>query len=480
MTQVNGRSGRQVSMETNIRRLIRPIFTARVWIALLLMGMVIHLGQTRQPATAQATAQPNVIFIVVDALRADHVSAYGYERPTTPRLDAFMAEGVRFAEATSPSSWTFPSNVTMFTGRMPQRIRMNDWGSFNAVIPSEEMTLGQAMKNGGYLTAGFVTNYYLDSKFGFARGFDHYQRLTKTELAEDLNGLIFDWLDTNPPASDSRPLFLFAYYYDPHSWYDPPPPYDTLYKPGCPSALTPESYGHGERVVAGEDVLTACDVEHLLALYDGETTYWDYHLGQFLDRLEAEGLLDNALIVLTSDHGQMFGEHGKWVHRNSLYEEVLRVPLFIHYPGTAPAGMVVDTPVFTADIMPTILDLAGLPIPPKMDGKSLRPFLEGQRGALLNRPIFAEMEAEPSPSSPGHWIAPPYSLRSIKIGGWKYVKEINNPAGDALYQVQADSIYEGVNMRGDYPQKAQELHDTLFDWFRLPTDFLFFPSVRYR
>jgi len=159
---------------------------------------------------------------------------------------------------------------------------------------------------------------------------------------------------------------------------------------------------------------------------------------------------------------------------------VLRVPLFIHYPGTAPAGMVVDTPVFTADIMPTILDLAGLPIPPKMDGKSLRPFLEGQRGALLNRPIFAEMEAEPSPSSPGHWIAPPYSLRSIKIGGWKYVKEINNPAGDALYQVQANSIYEGDNRRGDYPQKAQELHDTLFDWFRLPTDFLFFPSVRYR
>lgn len=467
-------------MKTNKHRSQKPAFVALALLALLSLGPAAALSHTRRTAAAQATARPNVIFIIVDALRADHVSAYGYERPTTPHLDAFMADGVRFTEATTPSSWTLPSNVSMLTGRMPQRIRMNDWGSYSAFVPPEEILLGQAMKAGGYRTAGFVNNYYLDRIFGFARGFDHYQRMGDSELAADLNRLVFNWLDADDPASGNQPLFLFVYYYDPHTWYDPPPPYDTLYDPDYTGPLTPEVYQHGQQVVSGEITPSARDIEHLLALYDGEITYWDFHLNQFFNRLAAEGLLDNALVVLTSDHGQMFGEHGKWVHRNSLYEEVLRVPMFIRYPGVAPAGLVVDTPVFTADLMPTILDLVGLPIPGGLDGKSLRPFLQGQPGALLERPIFAEMEGEPSPSSPGYWIAPRHDLRSIKKDGWKYIKEVDNPAGDALYQVQADSIYEGANMLGDYPQMGEQLHQELFDWFRLPTDFLFMPSVRYR
>lgn len=451
-----------------------------VGVVLLTALCLTTIGFALQPERVGQTTQPNVIFIMVDALRADHVSAYGYERPTTPNLDAFMTGGTRFAEATTPSAWTYPSNVSMLTGRMPRRIRMNDWASLSAVVPPEETMLAEALKAGGYRTVGFVNNYYLDQQFGMMQGFDHYQRLAPSEMAADLNQMAFGWLDANRPSLASQPLFLFMYYYDPHSWYDPPPPYDTLYDATYTGTLTPEVFQHGQKVVSGEIVPTSRDVQHLIALYDGEITYWDHHLGLFLNRLASEGLLNNALVIVTSDHGQMFGEHGEWVHRNSLYEEVLRVPLFIHYPGVAPAGAEIATPVFTADLMPTVLDLAGLPIPGGLDGVSLKPLLQGQPGLLAHRPIYAELEAETLPSSPGYWIAPRFDLRSVKVDGWKYILEVNNPAGDALYSVRSNSLYERANVIADYPQMATGLHDQLYDWFRIPTDFNFLPSVRYR
>jgi arylsulfatase len=451
---------------------------ARVALLLLSLCLLTIAAFGRGAVQAQTTPRPNVIFIMVDALRADHVSAYGYARPTTPRLDAFMAGGARFAEATTPSSWTFPSNVSMLTGRMPRRIRMADWASLSAVVPPEEVMLAEAMKAGGYQTVGFVNNYFLDQQFGMAQGFDHYERMGDSEMAADLNQRAFNWLDAGG-AVGGQPLFLFMYYYDPHTVYDPPPPYDMLYDPAYSGPLTSEVYGHGERVVSGEIVPTPRDVEHLLALYDGEITYWDFHLGQFLDRLAAEGLLDNALVVLTSDHGQMFGEHGKWVHRNSLYEEVLRVPLFLRYPGVIPA-QVIDTPVFTGDLMPTVLGLVGLPVPAGLDGANLQPLLQGAPGPLANRPIYAEMEAETHPASLGYWIAPRYDLRSMKENDWKYILEFNNPAGDAFYTLREDSIYERQNALGDNPHMAEEFHDQIYDYFRLPTMFNFLPSVRDR
>jgi arylsulfatase A-like enzyme len=175
----------------------------------------------------------------------------------------------------------------------------------------------------------------------------------------------------------------------------------------------------------------------------------------------------------------MFGEHGEWVHRNSLYEEVLRVPLFLHYPGALPANKVIDAPVFTADLMPTILNLAGLPIPAGLDGANLVPLIQGLDEDLTHRPIYAEMEGEPLPSSLGYWIAPRNDLRSVKEDGWKYIFERNNPGGNALYEVQDVSVYEETNLIVDYPQKAEGYQEKLYDWFQLPTYFNFVPSASY-
>ena len=201
------------------------------------------------------------------------------------------------------------------------------------------------------------------AQFGYDQGFDVYTHTEGDNRNTAVPSMSWpNWLAGNENTLDesSKPLFLFLYYYDPHSWYDPPPPFDTLYDPSYTGFLTPEIFGHGHDVVSGKITLNERDLEYLIALYDGEIAYWDQQFGLMLDDLESRGLLENSLIVLTSDHGQMFGEHGKWVHRNSLYEEVLRVPLLFRQSGVLPQGQVFDMPVDHLDVTPTLLQLAGI------------------------------------------------------------------------------------------------------------------------
>ncbi len=442
-----------------------------------------EMGASPQPEAAAiaepvaAATMPNIIFVVVDALRADHVSSYGYERPTTHNLDAMMAaEGVRFEQAITASSWTYPSNAAMLTGRMPSRLGV-DWSSFESSIPASETLLAEHLQDAGYYTAGFVNNFYLTDSFGFNRGFDVYETLRGSEKAEDLNSLALNWLESQwVPQGRPQPLFLFLYYYDPHTWYNPPPPYNTIYDNNYSGPLTTDVYQHGQPVVAGDIVPTARDTEHLIALYDGEITYWDHHFGQIMAQLEGRGLLEDSIIVVTSDHGQMFGEHEKWVHRNSLYEEVLRVPLFIRYDGVTRKGHVAAAPVTTMDLMPTILNLVGLPIPNGLDGLSLR--YQAQGGpANPNRLIFAEMESELSPSAPGHWIAPPSDLRSVRRGDWKYIHHVGPDASGELYELQPDSLYEQEDLAEAEGEMRENLLGRLRLQFRLPERFSFLSAI---
>jgi arylsulfatase A-like enzyme len=430
---------------------------------------------------AAAAAMPNVIFIVVDALRADHVSSYGYERPTTPNLDALMAEGVRFEQTITASSWTFPSNGAMLTGRMPSRLNV-DWTDERSSIPEGETLLAEHLHNAGYNTAGFVNNFYLTADFGFSQGFDVYETLRESEKAEDLNTLAMEWLELHVAGGKSQvagqvqPLFLFLYYYDPHTWYDPPPPYDTLYDNAYTGLLKPDVYQHGQPVVGGEITPSPRDVEHLLALYDGEITYWDHYFGQMMNYLDGLGLLDNSIIIVTSDHGQMFGEHNKWVHRNSLYEEVLRVPMMLRYDGVIAAGHVAPEPVSTIDLTPTILDLVGLPVPEGLDGISLRYQAQGQPSDL-NRAVYAEMESEPDLDSFGHWIAPPTDLRSVRQGDWKYIHRVGYEAGGELYELQSESLYEQEDVLAEQPEMVESLLERLREHFRLPEFFSFLTII---
>ncbi len=463
------------------KRVPRAAFVLLLMMLLLISTIVWLSHSAAMLAETRSETQPNIIFVVVDALRADHVSSYGYPRQTTPNVDAWVADtGSLFTDVTAASSWTHPSNGAMLTSHTPSSID-TVWSDMDQRIPAEEMLLAEYLQNAGYFTAGFVSNWWLQAKFGYDQGFNTYGSTAGPDKtrAPVLNDLAFAWLDQSAQSAldGEQPLFLFLYYLDPHTYYDPPPPYDTLYDSTYSGTLTAEAYGHGHEVVAGNIVPTERDIEHLIALYDGEISYWDYHLGLMFERLDDMGLLDNSIIVVTSDHGQMFGEHGKWVHRNSLYEEVLRVPLIISFPDSAGAGQVIDTPVHMMDIAPTVLDMVGIPVPPHMDGENLLPLIQGG-AAFENRLITSEMAGETDPESDAYWIAPRTDLYSVKKDGWKLIHAQQAAQQDELYNLNASSVYERENEVAKEPEKAAELFQELQEWFGVPDRFLFLPSIQ--
>lgn len=435
-------------------------------------------GQPRHDRSRPA-ALPNVILIVADAVRADHVSAYGYARSTTPNLDAqIAAQGARFAEASAAAAWTFPSNVAMLTGRSPARFGVA-WSAVNAVLPNSATLLSEYLHQAGYHTAGFVAANYLQSQYGFAQGYDTYSATVRSDpnspRAAEVNQLITTWLDHDwLPISSTQPLFMLVYYFDPHTWYDPPPPFDTLYDPTYTGTVTPAVFANGRSVVDGSLILTPRDVEHVQALYDGEIAYWDQQLGVLLNALASRRVLDNALIIVTSDHGQQFGEHGLWLHHNSVYEEVLRTPLLVRYTGVISPGRVITSPVQNLDITPSILDWLSLPVPPNLDGQSIVTLTQGSVPAQP-RAIFSEQDAVTDPSWGNYWIAPRYELRAVRLGDWKYIHYDGRRGADALYELQAASQYEITNSIDLRPDIAETLFQALQQHYALHNLYLNLP-----
>lgn len=460
-----------------------PIVVVLLMLFFVLIALLSVLWLSMPAASASetaVTANPNIIFVVVDAMRADHLSSYGYQRNTSPNVDVKVADqGVLFADVTAASSWTNPSNGATLTSHFPSSIDI-DWAELEDRLPEQEMLLAEYLHNAGYRTAGFVSNWWLRARYGYDQGFDHYEHSTgeERERAYVINELAQKWLEDNLASVESsgQPLFLYLYYMDPHTLYDPPAPYDTLYDSTYTGTMTPELFGHGNEVVSGDIVPTNRDVEHLLALYDGEITYWDFQFDKMLSYLGDRGLLDNSIVVITSDHGEMFGEHGKWTHGSSLYEEVLRVPLLIRYPGMLAAGQIVNTPVHMMDITPTLLDLLGVPIPGHMEGQSLLPVIQGSELAE-SRPIFSEMAGETDTDGVIYWLAPHTNLHSVKKDGWKIIHAERAAQADELYLVQPSSLYEEESLIVQEPEKADQLFQELRDRFGIPTEFLYLPVL---
>lgn len=415
----------------------------------------------------------NIILMIVDSLRADHVSAYGYEWPTTPDLDALLAaQGVRFERTIATSPWTCPSLAAMLTGHMPSYLGVT-FSTQKTSIRPEFTTLAEYLQEAGYTTAGFVPAYCTKGRFGFNQGFDLYDDSLSDHTgsnkarAEMINQRAVQWLEQEyAPRTGSKRLFLFLYYFDPHVWYDPLPPYNALYDPDYSGALTPAVFAHGGDVVSGKIVPTARDVAHLLAMYDGEITYWDAQVGEMLAYLQANHYLDNTLIVVTADHGEMFGEHSKWVHANGLNEEVLRVPLLMRYTGVIPSGSIVEAPSQNYDLMPTILDWAGVSLPGDLQAMSLR---EASLGGVVDmeRPLFSEIDGVTNKRDDFYWIAPRTPLRSIEQAGWKLIHSPGHAELDELYLLQPASLYETENLIQEQSQRLDSMLYLLNAWFGL-------------
>lgn len=373
-----------------LRRLNRPLSS------LVLFGCVIVVAGTvtllTRPKTTLATPPagippgledaPNVVLIGVDTLRADRLSCYGYADSQTPHIDSLAADGVRYAEMTAQASWTKPSFATIFTSLYPS--------SHTATgkphrLPQAVTTLAEVLAANGYHTGGFADNPSISAAFGFDQGFADYVYLEPSyfflgneaasqtaayqllrrawamvsgsriypqnfyQEATAVNERALDWLE----ASKNSRFFLFLHYMDPHDPYFAHP-YD----------------GNGYARASNQNPDPAL-APTFSDLYDGEVRYLDGHLGELFDWLQAEGLYDEALIVLTGDHGEEFQEHGGWWHGQTLYQEQIAVPLIVKLPGNAQAGSVVSDLARSLDIAPTILNTAGVPIPEAMMGQSL-------------------------------------------------------------------------------------------------------------
>ncbi len=462
-----------LGLKTLIRR-TAPVLAAGLAIAAVVAesrGPLRERAALAELAPPKAEA-PNVLLIIWDTVRSHDVSAYGYERATTPALDRLATSGARFAHAISTASWTLPSHASMFTGHYPRDLSAN----YTTPLDDAEPTLAEALRERGYVTGGFVANFGAAGwESGIARGFIRYQdfprsvgqvftsaRLVRTALklpafrklvgfhdvlgrkaAPTVGRDFLDWQTEN----ENRPFFAFLNYYDAHAPYLPPADYATRYgearphrdpllieRMNEPSEWTPE-------LLQGE-----------LDAYDGAIAYLDAELGELLDELDRRGVLDNTLVIVSSDHGEGFGEHDFLGHGDYVFGPLIQVPLVLAMPGGVPAGLTIEQPVSLRNLPQTVLDLVGVDTTSRFPGFSLARFWEDPTPAVEDHPdAWLEAQGEPVYSDQDGFV-------SIVLGRYHYIAD--DDGNEQLFNIVGDPLQQ-ANLAG-----SSDLFDIL-EYFRI-------------
>ncbi len=323
-------------------------------------------------------APPPIVLIVIDTLRADHVGAYGYARPTTPSLDRFAATAIRFANAHAAASWTVPSMASLFTGAYPWdhgvvKAKVTDslnQVDFQLTLNDKFVTLASTLRAAGYETFGVSANYHMHERYGMAQGFDHYKAFGFVDRRV-VDQQVGDWLGRLAEARrQRRPYFLYVHYMDPHHPYLPIEPYISEWRPKYDKdeiASLHEKLGRHELQV--DYFLARPAAMGLLAdLYDSGVKAADDSVGKLLAALPD---LAHTTVVITADHGEAFGDHKNMIHGPDLFGETMRVPLLVQRADGARAGAVVDENVSLVDVYPTLANLAGAKRPSYLVGVDL-------------------------------------------------------------------------------------------------------------
>jgi arylsulfatase A-like enzyme len=390
----------------------------------------------RSGGKESGTPKPNVVLISIDTLRPDHLGCYGYHRATSPNLDRLAREGVRFAQVRCQMPFTMPSHMSLFTSTLPSH---NTVDHFDAVLPTQVPTLAELLKAHGYTTAALVNDAQMGAQCGFNRGFGLWREFPDGKPegnCEHLTAEALAWLETHP----AEPFFLFLHYYDPHSPYDPPPSYREAFGSNLSADQTEQFW---RQIRRPEKPMTDRGLfEMTIASYDGEIAWVDHELGKLFGRLP-----DNTLVVVFSDHGEAFKEHGWWGHGGTVYEEEIRTALILHHRGLLPEGRVVDEPVMLLDVAPTILSLCGIQPPPNSEGTDLSLLWQGSR--LPDRFTLAEVKSELEGRV----------LRMAQVGDWKMVYSLFD-GKRALYRLPD----EKTDRSQEEPVLAQTLSKAIRSW----------------
>ncbi len=464
--------------EESVLRVSRKCVPALAALAVLAFAVVeggaLWKERTEAAHLAPAAARtPNVLVIVVDTLRADHLSSYGYSRTTSPHIDELAKQGVLFERTFSSSSWTLPSHASMLTGRYP-----HDHGATMVRLEPGPPTLGEALIERGYRTAAFSANtIYFSQMRGFGRGFHHfedifcstadravrtvygrmiyryvlralgYENIPARKSAGDINRALLRWLEPQP----QRPFFAFLNYMDTHDPYLPPKPYRGRFsKLASPGGRVNEFIGRHRPKLTPEQLQGEIDA------YDGAIAYVDDEIGKLMEELKKRNLAENTLVVITSDHGESFGEHGLFTHRNALYRNLIHVPLVFYWPGHVPAGMRIGAPVSQTFLAATVMEITGGNQRQTFPGVSLAEFWKNASTHTDTPLPIAELNQMPFE---GMKPAPAYygAMQSAVSPAWHY---IHNDALDAeLFSWDQDS--EEKNNLAKTPEGQKALAELL-------------------
>jgi arylsulfatase A-like enzyme len=331
------------------------------WLAIASLGCD---ARAPKPPARPAPARPNVLVITIDTLRADHLSCYGYPRPTSPDIDRLAAEGALFSSVTAQRGQTWPSLTSIMTGKYPlvHGVRTN-----GQRMAHEQETLASALKAAGYETGAFLTNMIgavqpgIDSVL-VCRLFGLPQ--WKWDDRAVAGGIA--WIRTRPAGA---PWFAWIHMIDPHMPYEPKAPLDTLYRRGAPAG-PPGTLVEFGRIALGGEPLPAATLDHFVGLYDGQINRIDAKVGEIVAALDSLGERERTMIVVSADHGEDLFERNRYFgHSCSVYSQTLQIPLIVWMPARVRATLV-DEPVESIDILPTVLDLVGLAAPAGAQGRS--------------------------------------------------------------------------------------------------------------
>ncbi len=384
------------------------------------LGVIVFLsvvsascGRKAGPPRENASSRPrNLLLVTIDTLRPDRLRCYGYAQADTPHLDALARRGTVFENALAQAPLTAPSHASMMTGLYPTAHKVRDTGGF---VLAGSQTLADILQRQGFDTAAFVGASVLKKRFGFGQGFaiydDEMPEPGKGLEAQRRAGEVVDRAVRWVEGQSDKPYFLWVHVYDPHLPYDPPPPFHENFK-GRP--------------------------------YDGEVAYTDRELGRLFDVVAKKS--PDTLTAVLSDHGEAFSEHGEYAHGVFLYDTTLRIPFLMSGPGV-PAGMRVKQQARTIDLLPTVLDLMGIPAPPGLQGTSLTAALQGkdsQAATSYIESLFPKLNMG--------WA----ELRGVRTNRWKYIRA---PKPE-LYDLAQDPG-ETSNVIAEHPAEVREFEAQL-------------------
>jgi len=406
---------------------------------------------------AGGVAMPNIIVYLIDALRTDHLGVYGYEKPVSPRIDAFAGRATVFEDAVAQTSWTRSAVASIFTGLDPLRTGVIDRDD---ALSSSAMTLAERLKDCGYTTAALVFNGNAGEKYNLDQGFDIFIRSHRGNYYSDvLNTELFRLLDS---GELKEPFFLYIHTIDPHAPYLPPDEWRLKF------AADVKDPGLGEmdrlkqlkkmrkkKVKSGEPLDPGITAD-VIALYDAEIAHNDATFGQVLDKLGSKDLLDRSMMIFLADHGEEFWDHGDWAHGETLYTEVLSIPLIIKHP-LQETGARMENLVQQADLFPTVLDYATCLEEEDTVGRSLRSIVES-RGELVPLPVFSVLDLDSR------------SGVSITTEDWKLILPLSKHLGrqPMLFDRTSDPR-ETTNIFEDYPIVAGYMLKLLHQQQNLPS-----------